>query len=140
MRQVHHYVAIVHKDENSDFGLSFPDFPGCITAGGTLKEAVAMAIEALSGHIELMIDDGLAIPEPTDIDTILLDPDNREGVPVMVPAVIMKPAKAVRVNVTLPEDVLRHVDEYAESHGFTRSGFLARAAQAALGEKDAGAS
>lgn len=27
------YVALIHKEEGSDFGVSFPDFPGCITAG-----------------------------------------------------------------------------------------------------------
>ena len=30
------YVAIIHKDTDSDFGVSFPDFPGCITAGERL--------------------------------------------------------------------------------------------------------
>ena len=43
------YVAIIHKDHDSDFGVSFPDFPGCITAGLTLDEAKGMALEALTG-------------------------------------------------------------------------------------------
>jgi predicted RNase H-like HicB family nuclease len=30
------YIAYLHKDRDSDFGVSFPDFPGCITAGKTL--------------------------------------------------------------------------------------------------------
>jgi predicted RNase H-like HicB family nuclease len=33
------YIAVVHKDPNGDFGVFFPDFPGCITAGGTIDEA-----------------------------------------------------------------------------------------------------
>jgi hypothetical protein len=41
--------------------------------------------------------------------------------------------KAVRVNVTLPQDVLEQVDRYADAHGYTRSGFLARAARRLLG-------
>jgi predicted RNase H-like HicB family nuclease len=44
------YIAIVHKEADSDFGVSFPDFPGCITAGRTLDEAKDMAAEALTGH------------------------------------------------------------------------------------------
>jgi predicted RNase H-like HicB family nuclease len=52
------YVAIIHKDPDSDFGVSFPDFPGCITAGRTLDEAKDMALEALSGHIEVMREAG----------------------------------------------------------------------------------
>jgi metal-responsive CopG/Arc/MetJ family transcriptional regulator len=35
----------------------------------------------------------------------------------------------IRVNITLPEDVLGEIDAYAERHGFTRSGFLAAAAK-----------
>jgi metal-responsive CopG/Arc/MetJ family transcriptional regulator len=38
----------------------------------------------------------------------------------------------IRINVTLPEDVLASVDAYATSHGFTRSGFLAIAAKKAM--------
>jgi predicted RNase H-like HicB family nuclease len=33
------YIAYLHKDKNSDFGVSFPDFSGCITAGSSLEEA-----------------------------------------------------------------------------------------------------
>ena len=51
-----YYVALVHKATDSDFGVSFPDFPGCISVGATLVEAAAMASEALSGHIEMMDD------------------------------------------------------------------------------------
>ena len=40
------YIAIIHKDPKSDFGVSFPDFPGCITAGKTIDEAKDMAKEA----------------------------------------------------------------------------------------------
>jgi predicted RNase H-like HicB family nuclease len=48
------YIAIIHKDRDSDFRVSFPDFPGCITAGRTLDEAKGTAREALSGHIQVM--------------------------------------------------------------------------------------
>jgi predicted RNase H-like HicB family nuclease len=64
------YLAIVHKEPNSDFGVSFPDFPGCITAGSTLDEARAMAKEALALHIEGMIEDGETIPKATPIPAI----------------------------------------------------------------------
>jgi predicted RNase H-like HicB family nuclease len=29
-----HYIAMVHKDEDSRFGVSFPGFPGAVTAAG----------------------------------------------------------------------------------------------------------
>ena len=45
------YIAYLHKDKNSDFGVSFPDFPGCVTAGKTLEEARKLAVEALTLHM-----------------------------------------------------------------------------------------
>ena len=80
-----HYIGIVHKDPSSDFGVSFPDFPGCISAGETLAEAAALAQEALLAHIELMAEDGEAIPEPMTLDAALADPDFKDGVPILVP-------------------------------------------------------
>lgn len=35
------YIAYLHKDGSSDFGVSFPDFPGCVTAGKTLEKLAA---------------------------------------------------------------------------------------------------
>ena len=49
------YIAVMHKDRDSDFGISFPDFPGCVTAGGTVDEAKDSAFEALALHIRGML-------------------------------------------------------------------------------------
>ena len=59
------------------------------------------------------------------------DPDNRDSVAILV-AVKTAARKAVRVNVTLPEDVLEQIDSFAAAHGFTRSGFIAQAAKKAM--------
>ena len=69
------YFALVHKDEGTSYGVSFPDVPGCISAGDTLNEALANAAEALAGHLALMREDGDAIPEPRSIDAIRADPE-----------------------------------------------------------------
>lgn len=61
------YIAIVHKDDGSDYGVSFPDFPGCVSAGSTLAEAHEGAAEALMLHIKGMQEDGEPIPEPLPI-------------------------------------------------------------------------
>jgi len=128
-----HYIALIHKDVGSDYGVSFPDFPGLATAGRSLDEARALAEEALAFHIEGMIADGEALPEPAALDDVMSDPENHDGV---VTLISLKPSstRAVRVNVTLPEDVLADIDRYAESHGLSRSGFLARAARRAMEE------
>ncbi len=122
------YIGLIHKDADSDFGVSFPDFPRAITAGKTLDDARAMAEEALALHVEGLTEDGEMLPEPSTLEEVMSDPDNRTGVAILVSIKTEQP-KAVRVNVTLPEDVLEQVDRYAEEHGFTRSGLLAQAAR-----------
>lgn len=121
------FIGLIHKDPDSDYGVSFPDFPGVATAGTDLDDARRMAEEALAFHVEGMIEDGEAIPEPSSLEAIMSDPGNSDAVAVLIP--LRTPAKkAVRVNITLAEDLLRAIDAHAEAHGLTRSGFLARAA------------
>lgn len=126
------YIALIHKEPDSDYGVSFPDLPGCISAGSTLDEARDMAVEALALHLDGLIADGDPIPEPSSLDEVMADPENRDGVAILV-APPKRPTKAVRINVTLPEDVLDAIDRYAEDNGLTRSGFLARAAKREMG-------
>ncbi|MCA0034582.1 type II toxin-antitoxin system HicB family antitoxin [Mesorhizobium opportunistum] len=122
------YIGLIHKDAGSDFGVSFPDFPGVITAGKDLDDARSMAEEALALHIEGLVEDGDAIPEPSSLEAVMADADNRDGVAILV-AVKTEARKTVRINVTLPDDVLQRIDAFAEAHGYTRSGFLAKAAE-----------
>jgi predicted RNase H-like HicB family nuclease len=78
------YIGLIHKDTDSHFGVSFPDFPGVVTAGTNLDDARAMAEEALTFHIEGLVQDGEAIPEPSALEEIMSDPDNRSGVAILV--------------------------------------------------------
>jgi len=121
------YIALIHKDPESDYGVSFPDFPGCISAGTTLDDARTMASEALALHVEGMIEDGEQLPRASSLDDVMADAINRQAVAVLIDA----PAEAersVRVNVTLPESVLTRIDSFATRSGYSRSGFLANAA------------
>ena len=126
-----HYIALIHKDGDSDYGVSFPDLPGVISAGSTLDEARDMAAEALALHLVGMAADGEAIPEPSSLEAIMSDRENRDAVAILVPAPASG-AKIVRVNITVPEDALQAFDTYAEAHGLTRSGFLVEAGKRAL--------
>ncbi|HEY1943873.1 MAG TPA: type II toxin-antitoxin system HicB family antitoxin [Roseiarcus sp.] len=128
MRQ---YIALIHKEPGSEFGVSFPDLPGCVTAGASLDEARDMAAEALAFHLEGLDQDGEPIPEPATLEAVMRDPANRDGVAILV-AAPARSAKAVRINITLPEDVLQAIDRHAEANGLSRSGFLAIAAKKAL--------
>jgi predicted RNase H-like HicB family nuclease len=123
-----HYIALIHKDPDSDYGVSFPDLPGVITAGSDLDEARKMAVEALAFHLEGMAQDGEAVPEPSSLEEVMSIAENRDGVAVLIEAPAAE-VKSVRINITMPADVLDQIDKYAEREGFTRSGFLAQAAK-----------
>ncbi|WP_336946708.1 type II toxin-antitoxin system HicB family antitoxin [Asaia sp. HN010] len=116
------YIGLIHKDPESDFGVTFPDFPGCVSAGDTLDEAKAMGTEALQGHARFMVDEGEALPQPSSLETIMADPDNVSGVAFLVS--IEAPSKSVRVNVILDEKLL----EVIAGANMNRSRFLAAAA------------
>lgn len=125
------YIALIHKDADSDFSVSFPDLPGCVTAGTTLDEARVFAAEALALHLDGIAEDGEAIPAPSSLDAIMQDACNRDAVAFLVPAPVLA-EKTVRVNITLSQSVLDEIDRAADLHGMTRSGFLVRAARKAM--------
>ena len=120
------YIGLIRKEKTSDFGVEFPDFPGCITAAKSLSEAHAMAQEALNAHIEFMAEDGEIIPEPSSIEEIMLKKANKGAVAIVVEAI--NPYAVRRVNLTFREDILEKIDRFAKTHGLTRSSFLASAA------------
>ena len=81
MRQ---YIAVIHKEPGSDYGISFPDIPGVISVGRTLDEARHIGAEVLAFHLEGLAADGVALPEPSSLEHIMTDAENRDGVVVLV--------------------------------------------------------
>jgi predicted RNase H-like HicB family nuclease len=67
------YIALVHKDRDTSYGVSFPDVPGCISAGDTFEEAIDNASQALAGHLAVMAADGDAIPKPRSLEELRED-------------------------------------------------------------------
>lgn len=120
------YIAYLHKDRNSDYGVSFPDFPGCITAGSTLEEARHMAVEALSLHIAGMQEDGDAIPQPSTLDDLRGDPALRDAVAFLVE--VHDPERTVRINITARESEIAEIDSRARAARLTRSAYIVRRA------------
>lgn len=81
---VRFYAAIIERGEEPGFGVTFPDFPGCVSAGDTVQQAAMNAEEALRGHIGLMIQDGDPIPMPMPLDEVPSDPEVREAARLLV--------------------------------------------------------
>jgi len=130
MRKLY-YPAFADKDEDSDFCVSFPGFPGCAGAGKTIEEALTGAQEALAGHVALMLADGDVLPSASALEDIAAAREASTVAVTLVPVVL--PGRARRVNVTLDEALLEEIDQISNN----RSGFLAEAARAELARRRA---
>jgi predicted RNase H-like HicB family nuclease len=126
-----YYPAVIDKDPDSDYGVVFPDFPGCVSAGSTLDEAVSGAHEALAGHVALMVADGDELPDPTPLEKVAAERDATTVAITLVPVTL--PGKAQRVNITIDVGLLEEIDAIADN----RSRFLAEAARAELARRRA---
>jgi len=123
------YIAYLRKDRDSDYGVEFPDMPGCISAGKTLEEAKAMAAEALAGHVAVLQEMGQPVPAPSSLDDLAEDP-NRDGAVLFLIDLDPGLLKAERVNVMIPRHLLGRIDAVAGAGN--RSRFLADAAEKML--------
>lgn len=123
------FPVVVHKDKDSDFGVTIPDIPGCFTAGGTLDEALANIQEAVECHL----DGETEAPKPSSIEKYIKHRDYKGGTWVMVDIDLsFMSGKAVRINITVPENVLHKIDQAAKKHGLSRSNFLVNAANKSM--------
>jgi predicted RNase H-like HicB family nuclease len=80
------FLIAIHKDPDSDYGVTVPDLPGCFSSGSTFAAALSMAKEAIELHLEGMLDDGEDIPTPSiDIDAFRSNPDFAGAIWAMLP-------------------------------------------------------
>ncbi|MFJ3051768.1 type II toxin-antitoxin system HicB family antitoxin [Pseudomonas nitroreducens] len=125
------FPVVLHKDPDSDYGVTLPDVSGCFSAGCTVDEALDNAKSALALHFEGLVADGEELPQPQAIDQHLNNPDYAGGVWAVIEFdVTPYLGKAVRFNATLPEHLLQRIDERVskDQRYSSRSGFLATAA------------
>lgn len=127
------YIAYFRKDDDSDYGVEFPDFPGCVTAGRTLEEAHAMALEALAAYVEVLNERGKPVPKPSTIDDLKNDRHRKDAV---VSFIELDPSlfRPERVNVMIPKGLLARIDAVSDGN---RSRFLVEAAEQHLSEPSA---
>ena len=120
------YIAYLHKEKKSDYGVSFPDFPGCITAGRTLEEARRNAAEALTLHIEGLLEDAEEIPEASNLDNLSHDPALKDAVAFLVDINVSD--KVERFNITARKNQMEEIDRLAKQKGMTRSAYIVASA------------
>ena len=126
-----YYIAIVHQNGDSAYGLTFPDLPGCFAAADDWSGIPAAATEAL----DLWFEDQANVT-PSTLDEIRVRPEVAAELAadaVLLPVPYIPADTAVeRVNITLERGLLRAIDETAKGRSMTRSAFLASAARREL--------
>lgn len=122
------YPIVIHKDKNSDFGVIVPDIPGCYSVGASLELAIENTEEAVLCHLEGLLLDKESIPVPSSIDDHIENPEYSDGIWFLVQIDLTKVSgKTRRVNITIPERLLRLIDYFLKSHKGTRSSLIADA-------------
>jgi len=131
-------VALLHKDEGTQYGVTFPDLPGCFASGDTPDDAYDNAIGALRVHIESMEGAGIHAPTTRSFDQILTDPQLKDAVKrasLMLVPLALPSGHNKRINISIDERLLHTIDEFASRRGQHRSAFLADAAKQVINQE-----
>lgn len=130
------FAVVLHTDDGVNYGVTVPDIPGCFSAGESVEEALESIVEAIDGHLELLVESGEPLPEHRAIKELKEIEDYAGGFWAIVDVDITPYlGKSERFNVTLPLILVKRIDEYVAVHkgAKSRSGFLQEAAAKALG-------
>lgn len=126
------YIGLIHKEDDSTYGISFPDFPGCISFGDTADKVMENGISALRMHAAAIVEDGGQVPIPNSIETIQNSPEawwQIEGATFVLVPLLLNAPRYSRVNISIDTNTLSTIDAAAKHRGLTRSAFIAQAAQ-----------
>lgn len=132
-----YHRALLEPAADGGYGVIFPEVPGCTSGGDTADVAARNATEALTAHLGLLLEDGDTLPDSAPLDAPVPDwleeafqldgVSSGSLVRLLVPAEV--PATAVRLDVTLDEDLAAQVDAAARARGLSRSALLAEGAR-----------
>lgn len=125
------YPVYVHVgDANHAHGVTIPDLPGCFSAADDWQDLPGAIQEAVEVYFE---DEVEAIPPPSELTNLMLDPQYQDGVWMLAEIDLERVrSRSVRLNISLPEGLVRRIDAQAKARHLSRSGFLAQAASEAL--------
>jgi len=126
-------IAIEAGTKTTAFGVAVPDLPGCFSAGDTVEEAFDNVREAIETFCEVLAGDGKDLPQTRPMSEWQKDREYKGWTWGIVDVPIERYfGPAEKINITVPARVLKQIDDYAKSHGETRSGFLTKAALEAM--------
>ena len=123
-------VALIREEKAGIWGISFPDFPGCLSAANNMDDAIARGAKALAAHVKSMVETDQTFPAIRTVDDIRRTENLGGAVIVAVPVEL--PGKSVPIRITMDEHLLAELDRAANTSGTTRSGKIAEAVRASL--------
>jgi len=118
-------IYIQFGDKDHAHGALFPDFAGCFSAADTLEELPSAIQEAAEAYFY----DGATVPKPSKLSDLIKNSEYQGGAWMLFDIDTAKfNSKSVRINISLPENVVHQIDSYAKSKHMSRSAFIAKAA------------
>jgi predicted RNase H-like HicB family nuclease len=125
-----YYLAIADRlPGESNWSITFPDFPGVTSVAEKFADVMRQAKDALATAVEDMEQDGDALPPSVEEDA-LPDYDRtafHDPRTLLVP--VETTGRALRVNISLDEGLLARIDDVSKRTGLSRSALLARGAR-----------
>lgn len=115
------YPALI-EGGGEDFGVAFPDLPGCVAMGCTLDEVLVNAQDALRDWMDSMDEHGNPVPQPSALE----DVDVPEGC-ALTTILLVREARdkpSVRMNLVLDAGVADAITSEARRRGMSRKSYV----------------
>lgn len=121
-------------DAKRAHGVTFPDLAGCFAAADDWDSLPAAIQEAVQAHFHG--EGAQAVPPPTALDALANNPEYQGGVWLLAEVDLNQiDTTPVRLNISLPANLVDQIDACARRHGATRSGLLAQAARSTMAQR-----
>ena len=133
------YFAVFMPTKEGSYAVEFPDIPEAFTQGDTLEECIVMGADVLAIAVEEYAKARKDLPQPSIREQIEAWAEGQMADPDLMPngRFLMQLFRApdidstpIHVSISLAKSTLESIDEKARQAGYTRSDFLAAAAQA----------
>lgn len=125
------YPIAIESTRTESCNVVVPDVPGCHGSGNSIETAVRVTEKALREHFERLYDSELSIPLSSDIEVLKTNPayDGRIWMLIEIDLTLYL-GKSEKINVTLPEIVIKRIDDIVGEVAIykSRSRFLLHAA------------
>jgi len=129
------YPAKVNVQNEEKVEITLPDMPGVKVIDESIDLAINKLSDAIAEHLAILVEYGEQVPEASSMTDVLRN-THQQGIVLMAHEFDVTPylGKSHKINVTLPELLIKQIDDrVAKSEQFnSRSGFIAQACMSLL--------